>query len=322
MIHLFRQFLLFPLVLLCVSIPVSKGCSCSEKPELDIRDLNDAELIFTATLEKYKIGMSAGVLTFKTKEVFKGNIEETITIYFQAKTGHTLFNKSVKFIEEKDWIIFARKKVVGDREYYRLIEVESSEYCSLSRPVKEKSKEDNYLKYLAKNGKQADGFQEILDARDIVIAEGTYKNNAPMMNWKYFRPDGRIEFSGEYKSGKREGEWLKYSTTSKGKSIVIQKRFYRQGRLREIHDLKYSGSVSFKKFLSDSTEIRHYLYDDGRINCITNKNKDEDTMHTLIFYKNGIKREEKYFKADKLIRRFRYDENGVKTEDWRREELR
>ncbi len=294
----------------------TEACSCSAQPSLDIRSLNDSELIFTATLLEYKIGMSAVSLKLKPLQVYKGDLKDTIFIYLKPKNIHTFFNKSVKFNKEENWIIFARKKAIGNKTYYRLTDSEGSSFCALSRPVEKNPEKDSYLKFLVKKAKQPNGFQQIFDAEDKLIAEGSYENNRPIEVWKYYRTNGRPDISGEYKFGKKNGVWIKYNSSTKGTPRVIQKRIYDQGELKEIHDLNYSGTVLFKKFLSDTAEIRHYFFGDGTINSIIHKRLEYDSMRTTSFHKNGTIREEKYFKEKKLLRKNIYNENGLKIEEW------
>lgn len=303
-------------IILSLSQLSLNACSCKNKSIPDIMDLNDSELIFTATLLKYEIGMAAGSLQFMPKYKYKGTLEDTITIYFQPQNAHLVFNKDVKFQENQDWIVFARIKTKGERKYYRLIETDGSNFCALSRPVKKNQEKDEYLDFLAQNGNQPDGFKKFFNGEKELSAEGFFINNAPSMEWKYYHSGGKPNISGEYKSGKREGEWLKYTTNSKGETTVIQKRYYNQGVLTEIQDLRYSGTISFKKILTDTTEIRHYLNEDETINSIVHRNKDDDSMKAIIYHENGLIKEEKYFEENKLIYRYEYNENGQKVVEW------
>ena len=173
-----KSFISIILILLA-SIDNITACSCKAQPELTVMQMNDSELIFTATLEEYKIGMAAGSLKLKPKQVYKGALEESITIYFKLKDSHTLFSKSVKFEEQKDWIIFARKKVIGERKYYRLIDSEISTFCALSRPVIEKKGGDSFLRFLNETGNQSNGEKQFSDSENNLIAKGFYKENAP-----------------------------------------------------------------------------------------------------------------------------------------------
>jgi antitoxin component YwqK of YwqJK toxin-antitoxin module len=320
MIQTIAKFFVLGSIVFVFNSSTTKACSCSAQSNLSIMNLNDSELIFTATLLEYRVGMGAGSLVFKPKHIYKGTLEETITIYFKPKNGHTLFNKSVQFQEQKDWIVFARKKVVAERKYYRLMDSEGSSYCALTRPIEKDAKKDAYLDFLSTMGRQADGYQKIYNEQNILIAEGKYENNRPIKEWKYYQTDGRPFISGGYKDGKKFGEWLKYTSSSKGSAVVIQKKYYDQGELKEIHDLRYSGAVSFKKFLSDTTEIRHYLFEDGTLNSVTYRNKEDNSMNTTSYYKSGIIREEKYFEEDKLIYKYIYNENGQKVDEWVRKD--
>ncbi len=315
----FTKFLYASLFLLILYSGEINACSCREKLSPTVMDLNDSELVFTATLLEYKIGMAVVSLKFRTNHGYKGTLDQVVTFYFKPKIGHTLFNKDVKFEEQEDWIIFARKKVIGERSYYRLIDDGGGKYCALSRPIMGNPDKDPYLLYLAKMEKQTNGFQKFYNEEDLLIAEGKYEDNNPISEWKYYKPSGELQISGNYMFGKREGEWLKYTTTSKVKDVVIQKRFYHQGELREIHDLKYSGSVTFKKILSDTAEIRHYLNHDGSVKSSIHKNKDDNSMNTINYYDNGVIREKKYFIGNKLMSKHRYDENGQKVSEWIRE---
>ena len=311
----FQRFVLI-FAFLLFQVFNSFACSCKAKPELSILDLNDAEMIFTASIEEYSLGMAIGSLTFKPKEIFKGEVNQTLTIYFKLKDTHTLFHKSIKFREKEDWIVFIQSKSIGNRNYLRLKESENSSYCALSRPLNRKKDTDNYLAYLSKMSNLKDGFCQITSEDSILQAQGFYSNNIPIKLWKYYKPNGHLNLAGMYINGKREGEWLKYTSTSKGDNLVVQKRFYSKGELTEIHDLKYSGAVTFKKFLTDTSEIRHYLFDDGSINTITNRNTENNTMKTASYFKNGALREEKFFNGDKLMYKYVYDENGQKITEW------
>lgn len=308
-------------VLVLTSFPIdANACTCKEKPKPDIRDFNDSELIFTATLAEYKIGMSAGVLVFHPKQIFKGDgLPAHLPMYFSPQNTHLLFNKDVKFKEQQDWIVFARKISVGSREYIRFIEAESIQYCALTRPLKEDQDGDPYLAFLRETGEFPDGYHCIFDAKDILVAEGNYKDNYPVAEWQYYQSDGDPDITGNYEAGKREGEWQKYTRILKGEPMVIQKRFYHQGTLTEIHDLNYSGNISFKKMLTDSTEIRHYFDENSVLISITHRNKDYNSMKTTTFFHNGGIKEQKFFQRSKLIQKTEFDENGQKVNEWIRD---
>lgn len=313
-----KIFIISVFAFVAVGMPFgANACTCKAKPKPDIRDYNDTELIFTATLLEYKIGMSAGILIFQPKQIFKGDsLPSPLPMYFSPQNTHLLFNKDVKFKEQQDWIVFARKISVGSREYIRFVEAESIKYCPLTRPLEEDADSDPYLEFLIQTGEFPDGHQCIYDAHNILVAEGNYKDNYPVNEWHYYQPDGDPDITGNYESGKREGEWQKYTRIMKGDPRVIQKRFYHQGTLTEIHDLNYSGNISFKKMLTDSTEIRHYFDENSVLKSIVHRNKDYDSMKTTTFYPQGGIKEQKFFQRSKLIRKTQFDENGQTVNEW------
>lgn len=291
------------------------ACNCEPALQLSADSWNDADVIFTATLLEHKMGM-VGMLKLESLKMYKGEIDPTVTFYFQPGKDHTLLHAVRKFSPGDEWIVFARKTVRDGRVYYRLKESPLRSVCALSRPIEEDREKDPYLLFLGGMAQKADGYQKIYDDDGQLVAEGEYDRQIPVSRWAYYEPGRNMKISGNYAGGQREGEWLHLKERSNGEIQVIRKTFYQNGAPAEIHDYSHTGTVSLKKILSDSTEVRHYFRDDGTLKSKITVHFENNTTHILNCFDNGAVQEERFLKGDKVMQQYWYDETGKRVREW------
>lgn len=313
-----KQAPLFLLLFWC-NIPAALACNCEPAPELGAADWNDADIIFTARLQEHRMGL-VGMLTFEPLQTFKGEAGPRVTFFFQPGRNHTLLHAVKEFKPGDTWIVFAREQSVGGRAHYRLQESQSRVVCALSRPVQEPAEEDPYLIFIKDMAERAGGYQQFYDKDGQLEAEGRHDGQAPVGEWTYYRAERNTRASGRYVDGRREGEWLQAKEMPDGSARLIRKIIYKDGLPSEIHDYSHTGTVSLKKVLTDSTEIRCYYRNNGTLKNWINENQDNKTTHIIDYSETGAMVEERFLKGQKVVRRYWYDENGERAGEWVKEE--
>ena len=291
------------------------ACNCEPAAQPEVADWNDADVVFTAALSDHKMGL-VGLLKFESREKFKGDVEPIITFYFQPGKDHTLLHAVKDFNPGVEWIVFARKEVVGDKIHYRLKASPSRTVCALSRPIQEDREKDPYLLFLKSIAQKANGHQEMYDENNQLIAEGNYIGQIPVSEWAYHNPERKTSVSGQYIEGRREGEWIQRKELSNGEKQVIRKSIYRNGNPVEIDDYRHTGVISLKKVLSDSTEVRHYYRYDGTLKSKITDYLDDNTSHIVNYSESEAIEEERYLEANRLKRQYWYDETGRRVKEW------
>jgi antitoxin component YwqK of YwqJK toxin-antitoxin module len=259
------------------------------------------------------------MLKFETKTTFKGEAPATATFYFQLGNNHTLLHAIKEFKAGDEWIVFARRKAIGDRVYYRLKDSPLRTLCALSRPIRQEGEEDPYILFLNSMAQQASGYQQFFDKDGQLTAEGQYDSLIPVGPWTYYRPGRSNKVSGQYINGRREGDWLKVKEKPGLDAQLIRKTVYRSGQPAEIYDYRHTGEVSLKKVLTDSTETRYYYLSGGSLKSKITENLDDKTMHIINYSESGIIQEERFLDDQKLIRRYWYNEHGARVKEWEAE---
>ncbi len=291
------------------------ACNCEPALQLSADGWNDADIIFTATLLEHKMGI-VGMLEFEPRKMYKGEMDAAVTFYFQPGKDHTLLHAVRKFSPGDEWIVFARKTVRGGRVYYRLKESPLRSVCALSRPLEEDREKDPYLLFLDGMAQKADGYQKIFDEGGQLVAEGEYARQIPVSRWAYYEPGRNMKILGNYAGGQREGEWLQLKERPNNEIQIIRKTIYKNGAPAEIHDYSHTGTVSLRKILTDSTEVRHYFRDDGTLKSKITVHFENNTTHILNCFDNGAIQEERVLKGDKVMRQYWYDETGKLAREW------
>ena len=74
------------------------------------------------------------------------------------------------------------------------------------------------------NGWKQGAWKEFYEEDAALKAEGNYKDNRTIGDWKYYFPDGKIEITGRYTNkGEKDGEWIWYYPD--GKIVMIENYF-------------------------------------------------------------------------------------------------
>ena len=295
------------------------ACNCEPAAQPDVADWNDADVVFTATLSEHKMGL-VGMLKFESREKYKGNVEPTVTFYFQPGKDHTLLHAVKDFNPGVEWIVFARKEMVGGKVHYRLKASPTRTVCALSRPIQEDREKDPYLLFLRDIAPRANGGQKIYNETDQLVAEGEYIGQTPIGEWIYHNPERKTSVSGQYIEGRREGEWVQRKVLSNGEKQIIRKTVYRNGVPVEIDDYRHTGIISLKKTLSDSTEVRHYFRYDGTLKSKIIDYFDDNSTHIINYSEGEAIQEERFLEANKVKRQYWYDEAGKRVKEWVEEE--
>jgi len=310
-------FLVF--LTLCCAVNLSYACDCEAVSKPGAADWNDADAIFTAKLLGYKLGV-VGMLKFKPQKHYKGKVDPIITLYFQPGKSHTLLHAVTEFNPGDEWIVFVSKEIRRGKVYYRLKDSPLRTVCALSRPLNESHKQDPYILFLKEMVKKANGYQKMYDEEGRLLAEGQYANKIPVAEWAYYNPSRKIRISGDYAEGRREGEWSHVKERGNEDKQLIRKTIYQKGVLVEIQDYSYTGEISLKKILTDSTESRHYFWHDGMIKSKVTFNLEDNTTHSVKYSENGVVKEERFTENKRLMRQYWYDEKGKLVKEWGIEE--
>lgn len=285
------------------------ACNCEPVEQLGAANWNDADIIFTATLLEYRMGM-VGMLRFESRRSYKGQADAEMTFYFQPGKDHTLLHAVKEFKTGVEWVVFATKTLKGGKTFYRLKSSPSMVDCALSRPVQEEVEADSYLTFLEDMARTAEGYRKMYDEEGRLVSEGEYRSLLPVSNWAYYEPDREMVVTGRYQDGRREGEWLHL----KNKQQLIRKTIYRSGEATEIHDYAHTGNVSLTKLLSDSTETRLYYRQDGALKSRIHTNLDNNATHIVMYSESGAMEEERFMEGQKVVRQYWYDEKGERIE--------
>ena len=274
----------------------SIACNCEVKTDINLKDWNDAPIIFKANLESYVQTSQYIKLSFTRIEVLKGKIEKEVTIFIKTNESHTLIHGVKQFNQGDDWIVFAEYEYNGRAEYVRLVDSEDSAYCALSRPIQDESdtvldfiKSFPFDKTLSIHTTEENGFQ----------LSGEIENGVASGYWKYSYPTGTF-CTIEYKNGLKHGYEFWYNKDSNGVYHKTQERLYKEGRKKYLKSYDFSGILRewivyeenenfMLRFKSDKP-IGKWVY-----------NKLDETTTAYLMRKNGMK----IFKMNKPIKELR-----------------
>jgi len=250
------------LIIVMMTVKLGFACECEAKPNIDILDWNDSDVIFTATLTQFDNKDETTNLTFLISEIFKGKVNKKAISYSINKVkdhNNTFHHIDTIFVGQK-WIIFSSNFTINNEISYMLKESNESHYCILSRPILDN---DSYLSFINKISQDSNNRNKSYYKNKATFAQGSLENKIPVGIWKYFnRNDLDHYWEGKYVNGKREGKWIQKTINSKKEKVVINEDIYDNGILKE--QIKYN-------FINE--KIEHNIYSEkGKQRIIYHKN--------------------------------------------------
>ena len=232
-------------------------CDCSLKPNVDIRDWNDTDLIFTGILTSVEDAATLKKLHFSIAKTYKGNpTKQSITFTITEHVLHTLFTYEKGLTKGEQWIVFSNTDLTKSAQNkYTFKKPNNSNYCSLSKPI---ITNDTYVTFVEDLYKHPNKKHKTYYKNKVLFAEGSLKNTLAVGTWKYYTEQGKDFYDeGIYDKGKRHGKWIKKAINFKKESVIILEEYYAYGALKERIVYNY---INEKK--------RHEVYGDN-INCKT-----------------------------------------------------
>ncbi len=275
------------------------ACKCEPKAKIDIRDINDSDVIFIGILSKVDSTTAQSThLAFSISKMLKGNIDTTSVSYdIKGDKNHAgIFHNIDTVFAGQKWIIFSTSTQVNGETVHQLKKANSSNHCILSRPI---IKNDPYLRYIKEVVKKRNHPNQKYYIGNDIFAEGSISNNSPVGVWKYYLGiDSNNYWEGTYIEGKREGLWQKKSINYLNEKVVISKEIYQSGILKERIEYNYIGEKRIHETFGEKLN-RKTKYNKGAVFSEMVYHKDSDTT-TIEYFKYGksvnvIKREGKTF---------------------------
>lgn len=258
------------------------ACECENKVNLDVRDWNDSDVIFSAVLSQYSETLKFKKLTFSISTVYKGKVQKkTIQFYISNITNHLALHHVKKISVGQNWIVFASKLMRNNSEYFKLVEGDKDGYCMLTKPI---AKDDNYLSFI-KQVKKTPFLKDHSFLKDKkIIAKGSLENLIPIGKWKYFN-SANDYWEGDYNRGKKNGKWLHKASNFKKETVVIGLERYKDGKIKERIEYNYVGQKRLQEIYSDTIKKRIF-YNNRFVSriWIVNTIKRNTLIQT---YKNG-----------------------------------
>ncbi|MFT4664743.1 MAG: antitoxin component YwqK of YwqJK toxin-antitoxin module [Gammaproteobacteria bacterium] len=269
----------------------AKGCDCKPRPEIGVTDWNDIAFIFKARLVAAKKTVQFGSMTFDVVTEYKGTLPtDSITFYYQPYTSHTLLHAVKDFTAGKEWIIFARQEKVGQRIYYRLVDTDNDHFCALSRPLLKNK--DAYLFFLDYMAETANGYRQFYDTEGHLLSEGEYHQKVPKGQWKYYWKE-RLIYEGAFLKGKKNGHWLTYTYSRKGKQVLAKKETYENGKVKKTFNYHLNGDLRWTLEITDHQKTYSY-YRNNNLD-IKRVSSLEDKTSYIAYYKKGKLVREEHF---------------------------
>ena len=287
-------------------VKYSFACDCESKPEIDIRDLNDSPIVFSATLTQFENKEGVTNLTFSISKVYKGKLGKKPIRFSIAKEevhDDVLHHIDTIFTGQK-WIVFStyfkknddlklKLKQSNHTDFknkedliLKLKQSNHTDYCMLSKPI---TFEDPYLAFIEKVFQNRKSTNKIYFADSVAFAVGSLKNNFPTGIWKYYASKNLDHYwEGTYVRGRRDGIWIEKAVNYKEELVVICEKTYQSGILKEHIKYNYIGDKKMHETQGEKVKKR-IIYSNNAVYSIW--------MHDIISNTTTIE----YYKKDKLI---------------------
>lgn len=141
---------------------------------------------------------------------------------------------------------------------------------------------------------------------------GQFKDDAPVGEFAYYTPEGKIIAKGKYLGKKKDGEW-KYFSDKDGSLILAED--YQNGVLngKTVVYIPETKIVSEETNYVDGMKQGQYLkyYDNGALMVKANYKNDKLDGDYVYYYSNGIVKEEGSFLEGMKVREWKtYDIEG------------
>lgn len=258
-----------PIVLLfsCIQLHMY-ACSCMvSRP--DIKTFITTSTVFIGTVANInKVNANEMEITFKVKEIFKGLAEGVGTAKLRTRPGGG--DCGLNVVVGQEWVIWA----------YFYNGVLFSSICTNSKLITDGRDDISILRSF----KQKKGNRWYL--KDKLVATGILVNDMPGGEWQFYKNE-KLQDSGAFKQGKKEGKWVFYTITDtytfKNRSAV-----YESDHLTSFKDYDSNGHLSRAVINIDTGTI------DRRI----------------VYWKSGRVREHEVYKDGKSYTERYYHENG------------
>ncbi len=178
----------------------TKACSCGLfGSAISVRDYNSIPYIFSGTVkdiiidQQQKFDKQKRVLV-TVDEVFKGAFNSDSVYVYTAISDASC---GLPMQPNQQWVIWA---YLDDNDITTHLCTRSTQKMYYS------SNELNLLRYLQKSPSDS----VWLNAAGQKIAEGKLFQQKPIGYWKYYYPNGYLDYEGDYLNEKQEGTWIKY----------------------------------------------------------------------------------------------------------------
>jgi len=161
-------------------------------------------------------------------------------------------------------------------------------------------------------GKKEGKFQEFYNnPKDALKSEGTYSDDLPVGEWKYYFENGKISSQGQYnKKGLKEGIWKTYSSDG----IITSDEVYANGKSEGAAKNYYEDGKLYEEFIYKKNKIIAYKYYDRTGKVVKEENKQKNEFNFELYNFNGsIRRTGKTIGEDLDGPLISYDLFGIKN---------
>lgn len=260
-------------------------CDCKTKQNLNIKDWNDSEIVFTGTLTNIKKTNEFQKLKFSITKIYKGKLNNKSIIFtIKNNQNHNLLDHVENISKNQKWIIFSSIFKNEDTYTYELQNSKNHHICILSRPI---VNNDPYLNFIEKIKNNPNNTTKNYYQNKRLFASGTTKNSVAIGKWKYYTNQGMDYYlEGNYVNGKQHGKWIKKALNFKNESVTLNEDTYVDGLLKERVVFNYIQEKTSHEVYGKNLNIKT-SYKNNKVfqKWIVNKNKNTTLVQT---FNNGI----------------------------------
>ena len=278
----------FLLVLLSLFFfKINFACNCQVKPELDIKDWNDTEAIFTGELINIEKTATIKKLTFLVKNKYKGDFKkQKINFNIPTKNHSQIFDYENEMFLGQQWILFAKTYNYNDDQKFKLLET-SDRFCMRSRPFILNGS-DPYINFINElNHRSNLKNQTYFNKHNTPIATGSIKNKLAEGYWKYYLSTSMKNnyWEGYYKKGKRVKNWYRKAINFKNDLVVIEQIIYDDGLKKEHIKYNYINEKKSHIIYENDKRFKFKYSNNQLILKMTYYKKNNSTI--IEYFKNG-----------------------------------
>lgn len=277
------NYLLSVMIMLFVNF--SFACDCVAKPQIDIKDVNDSDFIFTGVLTQFETTNNATNLRFLVSKVLKGEIDEkSINYSVKINDNHDdVFHHIGAMFKGQKWIVFSTFSQKHNDSVHTFKTSNDMSYCMPSRPIIDN---DSYLSFINETFQNPNSYHKTYYKKEKAVAYGSLENKIPVGKWKYYtRTDLDFYWEGEYVNGKRDKLWIEKAINYKNENVILKEEMYQNGVLKERVEYNYIEEKQMHEVYGEKTKERIRYYH----NMISSKQIYDKISNTTTIetFKNG-----------------------------------